>query len=273
MTVLATVLTHSAPDALTACIRALRAQEVAPDAILVVDNAGTPAAADTLAMAGLLAEDLRVLRLPSNSGPAGGHAAALADLLASRHDLAWVMDDDCAPEPACLALLLAHDASGDAPVFRFPVRVAADGATDKGPPAWSGVLVGRDVIAAAGLPRAELFWWAEDTEYLRWRIPGRGVPRVVVPGARVHHSRARTATGGRPAWRYYYEARNTVYLRSRTPGRRSLGRILKVVGRLLGRGLIDESDRARKVWYVVRGTVDGVAGRLGPTILPPEPHR
>jgi GT2 family glycosyltransferase len=262
MTVLALVLTYSAPEALLVCVRAVVAQSTPPDEVLVLDNAGHPDAEGTLRRAGLLDDPVHVHRLPINTGPAGGHAAGLEAFLASSHALAWVMDDDCAPAPDCLERLRAAcpDEPAGAPVFRFPMRVERDG-VEHGFPAWSGLLVGRDVVQQAGLPRAELVWWAEDTEYLRWRIPALGVTRHVVAEARVAHTRDRTADGRRPAWRYYYEARNTVYLRTRE--RRSLRRIAKVLGGLTARIVLRERHRPRKLWFLLHGVVDGATGRLG----------
>ena len=57
---------------------------------------------------------------------------------------------------------------------------------------------------------AELFWWAEDTEYCHWRIPQAGFPRRVIDDAVVHHDAIRQGSDV-PAWKYYYEARNMLY--------------------------------------------------------------
>ena len=217
MTVVALVLTYSAPEALAACVAAIRAQTVRPAEIVVVDNAGEPPAEDASASTACWTTTSACCGRRGNTGPAGGHAAWLGQLLESAHDLGWVMDDD-GPRPECLSSTCSAPAPGPPGCVPVPHADRDGGPRARATPAWSGVLIGRDVVATAGLPNADLFWWAEDTEYLRWRIPASGVPRQLVPEARVRHSRARTPAAHRPAWRYYYEARNTVYLRTRVPG-------------------------------------------------------
>jgi rhamnopyranosyl-N-acetylglucosaminyl-diphospho-decaprenol beta-1,3/1,4-galactofuranosyltransferase len=257
--VLAIVLTYSAPGALVACIRSLMAQSVMPDGVVVIDNDGEPAAERSLAAGNVHWDRVRVTREPENTGPAGGHAAGLRAFLGSGYDLAWVMDDDCIPERGCLEALL--DAAGERHqgVFVFPDWIAPNGQVTQYP-AWCGFLISSDVVGRAGLPRPELVWWGEDTEYLMWRIPAAGYARQHCDAARVQHLMAR-ATESRPGWKYYYEARNSVYLRLRY--RRHPFRLVRTIGRLLARVALHEDQRSRKLWLMARGTMDGFRGRLG----------
>ena len=62
-------------------------------------------------------------------------------------------------------------------------------------PSWCGFVVARQIVEAVGLPMAELFWWAEDTEYLQWRIPEAGYQQQVVQR---RHRRPRRHP---PGWR------------------------------------------------------------------------
>jgi rhamnopyranosyl-N-acetylglucosaminyl-diphospho-decaprenol beta-1,3/1,4-galactofuranosyltransferase len=257
--VLAIVLAYSAPDELVACARALMAQSVPPDEVIVVDNAGEPAAERSLAAAGVHWDRLRVMREPQNTGPAGGHATGLSRFLGSGHDLAWVMDDDCTPEIDCLQALLDAAGRRREAVFVFPHGIAPDGRITRNP-AWCGFLISSDVVRQAGLPRSDLVWWGEDTEYLMWRIPAAGFARQYSEAARVGHLMAR-ATDKRPGWKYYYEARNTVYLRLRY--RRRPSRIIVILARLFLRAAMREDQRVRKLWLTFRGVMDGLTGRLG----------
>ena len=128
---------------------------------------------------------------------------------------------------------------------------------------------------------AALFWWNEDTEYLQWRIPRAGFRVKRSELARVDVSRSRLT--GKPAWKYYYEARNQVYYRVHTQrpraprGARRVPRHLtrrmrwwratRSVMRLGARAIVRESrGRRTKLAMVVRGTRDGIAGRLGITV-------
>jgi rhamnopyranosyl-N-acetylglucosaminyl-diphospho-decaprenol beta-1,3/1,4-galactofuranosyltransferase len=257
--VFAIVLTYSAPGALVACVRALMTQSVMPDEVLIVDNDGEPAAERSLAAADVRWDRVRVIREPENTGPAGGHATGLREFLASDRDLAWVMDDDCIPEGGCLEALLNATGERREGVFVFPDWIAPSGEITRYP-AWCGFLISSDVVGRAGLPRSELVWWGEDTEYLMWRIPAVGYPRQHSDAARVRHLMAR-ATEKRPGWKYYYEARNSVYLRLRY--RRHPARLARTIGRLLVRVALRENERGRKLRLIVQGTIDGLRGRLG----------
>jgi rhamnopyranosyl-N-acetylglucosaminyl-diphospho-decaprenol beta-1,3/1,4-galactofuranosyltransferase len=262
--VLAVILTFSAPAALRGCVEAVVAQTRVPDEVLVVDNAGQPAASVTLRELSDADSRIRVVTTTVNGGPAGGHALGLEQFLASPHQIAWVMDDDCVPEADCLAHLLHGGA--DVTTYRFPTWLDREGVVANNP-AWCGFVIGRGVVERVGLPMRELFWWGEDTEYLWWRIPAAGIPFHRVEEARVLHLRVR-ATPRRPAWKYYYEARNTVFLRLRHRRHRGFRRILRVLARLIGRIVLREDHRARKLALVARGVFDGVRGRLGAQVPP-----
>jgi rhamnopyranosyl-N-acetylglucosaminyl-diphospho-decaprenol beta-1,3/1,4-galactofuranosyltransferase len=261
--VVALVLTHNSPVDLMACAEALRAQTHAPSRIVVVDSASRPPAR--------VPDGVEVLRLDQNLGPAGGHARGLEAFLGGPGDAAWVLDDDMIPDPACLRHLVEALAESANLAIGFPA-VFLDGApTPAWYPAWCGVLLPRSVVEAVGVPRAELFWWAEDTEYLQWRMRERSVRVVRVPEAHVVHRRSRAAAG-RPAWKVYYEVRNSVYYRLRVQGlsRRTLARLVRALGRLVGQVLFREDHKARKLWLFARGLMDGVRGRLGIRVAVPD---
>ncbi|MGH9177314.1 MAG: glycosyltransferase, partial [Acidimicrobiales bacterium] len=247
-TVLATILTYNAPDALVRCLRAVLQQTRPPDAVVVVDNASVRPVADVLREAGLDG-GVSVLRQVANGGPAGGHAAALGAFLSSEHARAWVMDDDCVPEPGCLKALLREAQSRRRPAFVFPRWVQPDGAVTHYP-AWCGFLIAREIVEQVGLPMEELFWWAEDTEYLFWRIPRAGHPAVHAPAATVHHTQVR-AVHGNPPWKYYYETRNNVFFHLYV--KRRLGRLPQKLTLTVARATFRErKGRARIFAMIVR---------------------
>jgi GT2 family glycosyltransferase len=280
---LAIVLTFDSRVALERCLGAIAAQTQPPAEVLVVDNASADAVDDLVAAA----PNAGLLRLPENVGPAGGYAAGLTEFLASEHECAWLIDDDCVPAPDALALQLERAALGDTKPVVLATMV--DHATHEitNTQGWCGVLIPRAVVATVGVPDAALFWWNEDTEYLQWRIPRAGFTVVRSEEARVAVSRSRLT--GKPAWKYYYEARNQVYYRVHTqrprapkgtPVRRHLTRRVRwwratrSVSRLAVRAVVRESgDRKRKLAMVWRGTRDGIAGRLGATVPVDTPDR
>ena len=251
--------------------------------MLVVDNASAEPVDDLVAAA----PNARLLRLPENVGPAGGYAAGLTEFLASGHDYAWLIDDDCVPAPDALGVQLERARRRPPPVV---LATMVDHATREitNTQGWCGVLVPRAVVAEVGVPDAALFWWNEDTEYLQWRIPRAGFTVVRSEQARVDVSRSRLA--GKPAWKYYYEARNQVYYRRPHPaaawaeGAPRCGAISPAgcgggarPGRCRGsrvRAVVREpGDRRAKVAMVWRGTRDGIAGRLGATVPVDTPDR
>jgi rhamnopyranosyl-N-acetylglucosaminyl-diphospho-decaprenol beta-1,3/1,4-galactofuranosyltransferase len=272
--VLGLILTFDAPDSLAGCLGALQDQTHAPDDTLVVDNA-SPDPVDGV-VAGLPA--VRVQRLGENLGPAGGYAAGLRAFVDSDADYAWVMDDDCRPEPDALAEQLELARSYVEPCVVLATVVDADTRVAYRGHGWCGVLIPRSVVEAVGVPNEDLFWWTEDTEYLQWRIPNAGFAVLWSP-ARVAVTR-RAAAVGKPAWKYYYETRNQVFHRlhvqgssNRYPVPRHLRARVRVwrAGRAFAKlgvraAVRERDDRTRKLVMVVRGGWDGVRGRIGRTV-------
>ena len=255
---LAMVVSHNAPGALARCLAAVAGQSVPPEAVLVVDNGSSPPVdVAACAPAGMA---LRVVRSGANTGPAGGWAIAFDAFRAGDHELAWVLDDDMVPDPDCLEVLLDAAAPDPGQAFFFPRAVQPDGSVGEWG-SWCGFVVSRRIVEEVGVPRAELFWWAEDNEYTHWRIPEAGWPRRLVDGAVVQHDAVRQH-GPVPTWKYYYEARNMLYLHLHLM--RRVGWYPKNLLKLVARAVVRERGRRmRSVAAIVRGLADGVRGRLG----------
>ncbi len=216
--IMAVVLTHNAPDSLARCLRAIASQTLPPESVLVVDNASRPPVSlGDPTGAGL---PTWVVRSEVNTGPAGGYAQALAEFLTSDFRHAWVLDDDMVPDEHCLERLWGVARRDPDSTFVFPISRQPNGVCELWP-SWCGFIVARQIIEAVGFPMAELFWWAEDTEYLQWRIPEAGYNWQVVNEALVDHDPIRHGEGV-PLWKYYYESRNMLYVHLRV--KRRLGR-------------------------------------------------
>jgi rhamnopyranosyl-N-acetylglucosaminyl-diphospho-decaprenol beta-1,3/1,4-galactofuranosyltransferase len=204
----ALVLTHNAPAALERCIRAISEQSEPPDSVLVVDNSSNPPVTRSQ-LSGCL-PPVRIVRSDLNTGPAGGWALALREFLGGEEDLAWLMDDDNVPDRACLEELAKVSVKMGDRTFLFPLWIQPDGSCpDSG--AWCGFLISRTAVEDVGLPREDFFWFEEDAEYTRIRLPRAGYPSRRVGKAVVHHLPARHHQAI-PVWKYYYEARNLTYL-------------------------------------------------------------
>jgi GT2 family glycosyltransferase len=258
LSAMAVVLTYNAPASLDRCLRAIAAQTVPPAAVLVVDNASTPPVDPAGFPPGC--PPVTLVRSDHNGGPAGGYALALEHFLTTPYRHAWVIDDDMRPDPDCLERLWVVAAKDPERAFVFPISYQPDG-TFGAWPSWCGFLVAREIVAQVGLPMSELFWWAEDTEYLQWRIPQAGYPMRVVGDAYVHHDAIRQGTGV-PVWKYYYEARNLLYVHMHVKKR--VGYYPRNMAKLLGRAVLREPEgRLVRLEAIGRGLVDGARGRLG----------
>lgn len=266
---MALVLTFDAPEHLLACLRGIQSQMVRPDKVLVIDNASRVPARAVVEAADLATETAEFLRLPENLGPAGGYAAGLRLFAASDYDAAWVIDDDCVPDPGCLSALVDHYSFTEEPALMFPGAVFGPNERVMNYPAWHGVLIPRAIVKAVGVPKEEFFWWAEDTEYLQWRIPRAGHQVVRVPGATMKHYWAKPRK--RAAWKYYYEIRNSVYYRLRIQPRTELKVLVVSLLRTFVRILAIEDHKVMKLRLFLRGWRDGLAGRLGRSL--PVPSR
>jgi rhamnopyranosyl-N-acetylglucosaminyl-diphospho-decaprenol beta-1,3/1,4-galactofuranosyltransferase len=254
----ALVLTHNAPNALARCVEAIGSQTQLPTELVVVDNASDP----PVDAASLPSVDVpvRVLRSDTNLGPAGGWAIALRNFLANECSHAWLMDDDIVPEPECLDRLWSAVSDTPSSAFAVPVSIQPDGEVGRWG-SWCGFVIAREIVEQVGLPREELFWWAEDTEYCHWRLPKAGYPLRFIEDAVVHHDAIRQG-GDLPAWKYYYESRNMLYYHWHIMHR--TGRYPRNAIRLVGRAMFRQKEgRLRCLAAFSKGLFDGAFGRLG----------
>lgn len=198
------VVTWRARDHLAACLDALSRQTL-PHRLLVVDNASTDGTAALLA-----SRSVSSLRLPRNTGFAGGVAAGLA---AIDTPLVALLNDDAVPAPDWLAALRAALGTHAAVTSRLlltsgllnnaGVVLREDGyGADRGlgepdgPPydaaaevfGFSGgaSLLRADAVAAVGGFPARFFLYYEDTD-TSWRLRLAGGTVGYVPDAVVSH--------------------------------------------------------------------------------------
>lgn len=257
--VLAVVLTHNAPESLTRCLSSIGTQTRPPDAVVVVDNASDPPA--VLPPSPL---SLTLLRSEYNGGPAGGHEIGLRAFLDSGLDMAWVMDDDCIPADTCLNDLLTAGASDDDDGPVFPLWIDGLTGDSRFMPAWCGFLMPRVVVERIGLPRADLVWWTEDTEYLQDRLRRAGIRPINAERAVVEHHRVRTGAS-KPPWKFYYETRNTIEYRFYVQGHKwpKLRRMIRSVLALVVQIVLREPRKAIRLRAVLDGVLDGFRRRSG----------
>jgi rhamnopyranosyl-N-acetylglucosaminyl-diphospho-decaprenol beta-1,3/1,4-galactofuranosyltransferase len=249
----AVIPTYNRKGLLEKCIESLLRQTRPLDGVVVVDNASTDGT-EALVREKFSAK-VTYVRLPKNTGSAGGFYEGIHTAYEQGYDWIWCMDNDAEPVSNCLEELLACPGSRDPQVgvlaslvvnsngqveanhhkrtavpFEKPALVEAGGQAEELIPlqatAWAGALIRREAVKVAGLPRKEFFLFFDDTEYTH-RI-SRSFRVLLVPRSKVIHkpdSRSeQSAFAGRmrsvryPAsqpWRYYCDLRNRVFFVTR----------------------------------------------------------
>lgn len=287
MHVVAVVVAYNRRELLGEALRALGAQTVPLDSIVVVDNASTDGSADAARAA---SPDADVLTLERNTGGAGGFAVGIERAM-SRHaaDLVWIMDDDTIPAPTALEELLrvreTHPArpvvlasrvvwtdGTDHPMNTprrkpFALRAerrAADavGAVAVRSASFVSSLVDTGAIRRSGLPIAEYFIWNDDFEFTaRLLRADRGVycPRSVV----THKTRLLASTDVDPGSRFYYEVRNKIWLFRHSRALSPIEKPLYIAVSIArwAKTVLRSADRATLLSGLRRGARDGFARR------------
>ena len=224
MSVCALVVTYNRWALLEECLRAIDAQTVPPDRLILVDNASSDGTPERLSDRGWLDRpDVRLLRLEENLGSSGGFARGFEAASESDADWLWTMDDDAEPAPDCLERLLESPparAPGTACVC--PKVVYADGSLNDVMRAdfrrrlrplpesryaggehpaidvtsFVGPLYRMSAVRAIDPPRAEFFVWGDDVEY-SLRLRDQGEIRLVPEAVMVHKPASQSHTNRR----------------------------------------------------------------------------
>ena len=292
-------IAYNGANALRRHLESLKGQSRRLDEIVVVDNASTD---DTLKLLTSDYPDVKVLRLPRNSGVGGGLAVGLAyAALQKKHDWVWIFDQDSVPAQDALERLLDGlqllNGTTDTTAILAPVCVHAETGMLCHGLAWrgsrlrptavgpnerirqldsvisSGSLVRSLALEKAGLPRADFFIDFVDHEHcLRLRRAGYTI--VMVRDSRVQHALGEPARfnflgrtkywSNHAPWREYYMARNEVFTMWRYfPSPAIKGLVVYGLAKHALEILLFGKDRMGCLGMMYRGFVDGRAGRLG----------
>src|SRR5260370_41119663 len=106
--VAAVIVTFNRKGLLVRCLEAVRAQTRPCDRVFIIDNASTDGTPELLADSGLLDGMVDYVRLPVNTGSAGGFHEGMRGAYKSGHELLWLMDDHGCPAPGCLGTLMSR---------------------------------------------------------------------------------------------------------------------------------------------------------------------
>ena len=290
-TVAAIVPTYNRESELRVCLRSLLAQTTPLGAVYVIDNGSTT---EEL-LRQISRQGIRYVRLPENTGSAGGFRAGMELAFNDGFEWLWITDNDSIPRPDSLeALLRAAETHQDVLAFA-PMKIrSSDGGVLKCDGIWdpithrtldapgcayqrnesfevdwtanTGLLVHRKAIEKIGHMRADLFAFGEDNEYCR-RL--RRITRIlVIPESRVAHPEMGMGwpVPAKSLWKLYYLIRNDVFLSLRGLQRPQRG-VAKVLWRWarVSLNIIRKQDyRFQRLFVVTLATWHGLVGRLGP---------
>jgi rhamnopyranosyl-N-acetylglucosaminyl-diphospho-decaprenol beta-1,3/1,4-galactofuranosyltransferase len=277
----AVIVTYNNGRMLADLLADLEEQTMGCCSIVVADNSID---ASTEHLVRLRYPGVTYIRMPGNSGSAGGFRAGLREL-SGRCDFILTLDDDIRlPRQTVEALLRG--------IEELERRFGAVGAVRAVGPrhphpepteidafAWRGTLIRVQSIEKAGLPDENYFLYADDTEYaLRIRLHGfrfYWVPQAVTIERRPEAKDAARLFGRpvvfyREAFRFYYAMRNSIHVCRKYRRYRDLLRNLEYgVKMILFLSLRHDGD-LRRPGAILRGMRDGFFSRLGrnETFLP-----
>jgi len=220
-TVAAVVVTFNRSRLLLECLHALLNQTRPIDRIILIDNASTDGTVDILRSHGYLDHPvIDFLRLPKNTGGAGGFHEGVKRAMATHVDWMWIMDDDAEPLLDALEKMTpAFARRGIGGVANL--TLGPDGRPDLQHRGWLrvcgmtprahrpidasmlekemeitfasfvGLAVHRSAVAQIGLPKRELFIKGDDLEYCI-RLAKLG-PIILVCDSKIRHKEGVTA--------------------------------------------------------------------------------
>ena len=259
------IVTYNRSLLLERSLAYLRDQSDRDFEVLVVDNYSDSDTENILSVfQGSL--NIHLLKLPENTGPAGGFAEGLNWVLSRGYTHAILMEDEILMlDPKGIAIFKSCVEEN---VILFPCVIGKDNVRIEYP-AWYSVLIPMAIVAKAGLPKKEYFFWCEDSEYIQYRLCKVFGLKIKKVGVKVMHYRADSKF--QPAWKYYYKARNIfhfrVYVQTNSLWTR-YRRILRTYVILFFKILFKENSKASKFRMLFLGIIHGIRGKLGKLVDP-----
>ena len=272
--VTAVIVTYNNLLMLRELLRDLQSQTRIADEIIVIDNASSDGTEHLMKCD---FPSVRYIRLPENTGSAGGYYEGIKTAL-ENSDLIWTLDDDVRLYPDSLEELLKGLEKLDPKLPVGSVRSVGK-RCDKAPASrleffpWRGTLLKTEVIRKIGLPLKELFIYGEDLEfamrfnafglYCYW-IPSSVCTEVRLEGKDDFRLFGRTVRVYSLPFQLYYAFRNNLYLFLHYQNyHRALRTVLYGIKATTFIAFLDKDRGRARILAIWTGLLHGLAGRLG----------
>jgi rhamnopyranosyl-N-acetylglucosaminyl-diphospho-decaprenol beta-1,3/1,4-galactofuranosyltransferase len=226
---IAVVVSYNRQQLLSECIDALRNQTQKLDTILVVNNGSTDNTEEWLKEQ----PDL-VFITQKNVGSSGGFHTGISWAHKNGYSWIWCMDDDGYPKEDALENLLAVETDhlclrncavinkDDKKTFVWKTKnfatindVNENVIYGVGHP-FNGTMIHRNIVERVGLPKASLFLWGDESEYLQRIISKNKIPVCTVANS-IHYHPAAVFTykqdwNFQSSWKMYFYVRNRLHI-------------------------------------------------------------
>lgn len=227
--VVAVVVTYNRVQLLSQCITALRNQTREIDQILVVNNGSTDGTEEWLRQQA----DVNFIT-QKNVGGAGGFHTGIKTAFEGKYSWIWVMDDDGFPKEDALEKLLENDNEelclrncavinkDDRKSFVWKtgdystISEAENKVIRNVAHPFNGTLLHRKIVERVGFPKANLFLWGDETEYLYRIVIKNKIPFYTNTNSIHYHPPCaysyKNDWNFTSNWKMYYYVRNRFYI-------------------------------------------------------------
>ncbi len=283
--VIAVVVSYNRQVLLSECINALRAQTRKPDSILVVNNGSTDNTEAWLKM-----QDDVTFITQENVGSGGGFKTAIEWAYKNNYAWIWCMDDDGYPKEDALELLLNADTPDRALlncsvinkenkktfVWNTNDYASIDDVEEELIPnvvhPFNGTLIHRSIVSKVGLPKASLFLWGDESEYLARITKKYSYPFYTVAKS-IHYHPASAYSYKQDwdftsCWKMYYYVRNRFFVHQSKFGSKLTACFRYVFFVMAFAGIIllfQKTDKLKKLSFLAWPLTDAFTNNLSAT--------
>ena len=238
----AVVVTYNRKELLKECLDALLNQTYPLDSIIIIDNASTDGTPEFLKENGYLDNPkIDYVRLPENTGGAGGQYTGIKKAYEEGFDWVWCFDDDGIAKNDALEELIKYknentvlnslvidssnhnllsfgliDTTNKKKYYKTEEAEKANFINHINP--FNGTLLPINIIRKIGLPEEEFFIWGDEREYLK-RVLFYQFQIKTISKSKIYHPGILDKKGGLqekryiiPPWKIYYEVRNSLFI-------------------------------------------------------------